>query len=571
MEFNASEIEPEDFDGCTMGHDAQRGCESVCYRVMLTTQPYGDCGDFTKDLELSSPGRSWYPPENSDQQGFRIAYFSWSKVSYGSRSSDEKVVDFWHEVMRMNVPDGQQDLYFDRIEKLGHPERGQSAMTQAQKGTYVRPITVVLNAIQLRRKFDAGISVYVSSADNQKALEALRKAIEEVQNTEGIGSYNAMTQSGGGGIDTCKTWAKKMEAFQNLRVANAKGKRYQTSTDEKADAVYVELVDALDKARALYRDKDFKNQKQRNFRKQYFSNAETYRGDIKRNLDTFFGNEKKKAVQAAQANDKIPKAIKDYQPVVERLKKLPVFSTERNEAEQTLQTLYDNAKQSFNDVVAEGNAKLIARDKPNTFKEISGKLAKELKTCKELLPETKEQYEAIDLLSDQIGAWKLLQPAIETAQDLAEKHVAYQDAYKAAKEKQDAEIAEAEAEKPGEKDETADDQKPSKPKPKPKLVLPDGVQEVPASKRSEALAKLRRGIDAAVCAKMDEEFLEGSESEVENAKTLGESLGGLPPAQPCVSKDQADLSGPHGAAIETKCSGGMLFGIVMLEVLRSLF
>jgi len=122
-------------------------------------------------------------------------------------------------------------LYFDRIEKLGHPERGQSAMSQAQKGTYVRPITVVLNAIQLRRKFDAGISVYVSSADNQKALEALRKAIEEVQNTEGIGSYNAMTQSGGGGIDTCKTWAKKMEAFQNLRVANAKGKRYQTSTD----------------------------------------------------------------------------------------------------------------------------------------------------------------------------------------------------------------------------------------------------------------------------------------------------------------------------------------------------
>lgn len=451
------------------------------------------------------------------------------------------------------------------------PSEGSLRCHRPKKTTYVRPITVALNAIQLRRKFDAAISVYVSSADNQKALEALRKAIEDVSQTDGIGSYNAMTQSGGGGIDTCKTWAKKMEAFQNLRVANAKGKRYQTSTDEKVDAVYLELVDALDKARALYQDKDFKNDLQRNHRKQYFSNAEIYRRDIEVNLKTLFDKEKKKAEQAAQVTDKIPKAIKDYQPVVARLKKLPVFSTERNEAEQTLQTLYDNAKQSFDELVAEGKAKLIARDKPNTFKEMSGKLAKALKTCKELLPETKEQYEAIDLLSDQIGAWKLLQPALETAQNLAAKHVAYQDAYKAAKEKQDAEIAETEAEKPGDKDKTADDQTPSKPKPKPKLVLPDGVQEVPASKRSEALANLRRGIDAAVCAKMDEDFLTGSESEVETAKALGESLGGLPPSQPCVSKDRADLSGAHGAAIETKCSGGMLFGIVMLEVLRSLF
>jgi len=559
MEINAPDTDPDEgFSGCTQGANAQTGCESICYRIMCTTEPFGECSAFTADIEKASGG-SWYPPENKDDQGFELAYHKSTKVKLGWRSSNEKTMDFWHQMMKLNVPDGHQEYYFTQLNKLGHPEQGGSAMTQALKRTYSEGIDAVLRAIELKRVLDTAISKYVSSSDCKEALEDLRKEIEEVDSKY---HYPAMESDG---LRFCRSYAKKMDAFQNMRIANGKGTQFRRTTDEKADAVYKEIVTALDVARQHARErKDFKTEKQWDARQSYFNNAAKLQGDMHQNLATFFKLETKKAIDEAKKN--LPKAIKGLQPLVKRLKSMDnMFEAERNAADAALSELFDDAKQRFDELVNKGRGMLTnrekPREKPGEFKDITANLAKELNVCKELLPQTKEQCQAMDTLSEHIKAWSKLQPAIFDAEPLAEQHEKYKAAVAEATEKQKAATPEPMAAKEG--------VPPSTPKKPPPLDL-GGVKDVSKYDKDKAVGNLRQGIDAAVCAKMDEDFLTATGGEVETAKKLGHNLDGLPPATPCTSREaNFDVSSSEGGASDKKKSGGNWFSNLWASIFGS--
>jgi hypothetical protein len=248
------------------------------------------------------------------------------------------------------------------------------------------------------------------------------------------------------------------------------------------------------------------------------------------NLVKFYQNEVKKA----KAEKDVAKAVKNLRPLVKRLEKDDnAFKAERNAIETTLSDLLANANQGFDDLVNEGRSKLNNRDNPKTLKETTTKLAKEIKACRDLLPESKEQCEAMHLLSEHIKAWGKLLPALEQARPIAEKYGIYKKAVAEAKAKQ---LAEAPQQQPqaepqgGQKGEGQQQQTPSPPKPLPPLKLPKGVEEVSSYDLQKAKQDLREGIDAATCSKMDEDF---QSVEVEEANKLGHELDGLPPAQPC--------------------------------------
>lgn len=513
------ELHRAPLDPCSQT-EGWKGCESLAHRTWIDSNEYCTCSAFDQEVKIKS--NHWLPKEERKPALMGRDWFL---------SETDKVMDFWHWNLKLNVIDDHLDWYMDHLTSMANP--GETGAFSPNTSIEVQqPVQMVLNCFALRRSYDTARATLFDRKDCTSALKNLQTTIDTVQNSHHFPYTDSV------GLPKCRKLATAVEAFTNLQNQMAKGQSAEKLNNEESDKSLKALDLAIKDARSKL-DKNFAKdaeQAQDIWNKLDSSLRKYFQADIKQaydNLEEWDG----------ESTDKLVTYRKDFLPLVARLQALSEYASKwqadsdlddisgRNvlaKAESMKDKLEEKIRSQFDTTVDDAKQSLERRDSGSVLDRTMQDVKRELDVADDIWPFCQEQIMSLEKSKEQINALAEIQKVEEKVPEVIDEKKDVENEIE--KEQEAHEEQHAVNATASQKNSTAESESAPAPAPPPAPVFKLSKALERRKKKSDsavekARQQLRKALDLAICAEMRGDF----DDEFEKCEAWADDLGGIPP------------------------------------------